>query len=379
MRIFDDLNSIVASKPLNADLQSWKNNGGRIMGWLCTYIPEEILYAADILPIRLTGCHTVELGASDGYLYSNSCSMARNCLEVCLNGGYDFLDGLVAGTTCDHMRRLFEVWKRYLELPFAYLLSIPHKMTEQSQRFYLMEAMTFKSELEAYTGRSITDAALSDAIRTYNRSRKLLLRLNELRKDEFPLISGSEMQTVLSAGMRISRKKFNQLLEAILADLEKRGTRHRGKVRFLLSGAVLDTPAYIQEIENLGALVVADELCTGTSYFWDLVDTSRDPMEAIARRYLEHIPCARMRPCSSRFNHVANLIKAFRVDGVIILKTKFCDLYEFDNLMFQKRLEKLGLPVLELEREYHDSGSGQMLTRVQAFIEMLEGKTWKQA
>ena len=379
MSILSELNAINASQPLNGEVNAWKNQGRKVMGWLCTYIPEEILYAADILPLRVMGCHTVELGASDAYLYSNSCSLARSCLEVGLNQDYDFLEGLIAGTTCDHMRRLFEVWKRYLNIPFAYLLSVPHKITDRSRHFFRTEVDKFKAQVEAFIGHDISETCLKDAIRTYNTSRALLRRLNDLRKSETPSISGSEMQDVLSASTRMPRDRYNRLLEALLDEIGNRDLRYEGKARFLLSGAVLDTSEYIQEIEKLGALVVADELCTGSSYYWDLVDTNLDPVDAIARRYLERIPCARMRPSTLRFNHIVDLIKTFRVDGVIMLKIKFCDLYEFDNLMFKRRLEQQGIPVLELEREYQDRGSGQMLTRVQAFIEMLEGKRWKQA
>lgn len=344
----------------------------KVIGWLCTYIPEEIIYAAGFFPTRVMGSNATDVAESEAYLYSNTCSLARCCLELGLKGDYDYLVGLVAGTTCDHIRRLYEVWDRYLDVPFSHLLVIPHKLTENSHRFFRLEVKKFYDRLEEFSGKEITEESLRRAIGTYNKTRTLLKTLYDLRKEEFPPISGAEIQDILTAGTMIPKDKYNHLLTTLIKDISNRKERHEGKVRFLISGAVLDTSQYIKEIEDLGGLVVADELCTGSSYFWDLVDEVEQPLDALARRYLEHAPCARIRPSNERFEHLLNLVETFRVDGVIALKIKFCDLYGYDNVYFKQRLEQRGVPVLELEREYKDSGSGQMRTRVQAFIEMLE-------
>ena len=368
-----ELKRISESPLFNADVSSWISEGKKVIGWLCTYIPEEIIYAAGILPLRVMGSDEAKLGESEAYLYSNTCSYARCCFELGLNGNYSFLSGLVAGTTCDHIRRLYEVWQEYLDIPFTCLLSIPHKITDKSCRFFKLEVCKFKEKLENFIGSEITEQSLNQAVITYNKTRILLKRLYDLRKSESPMISGAEIQDVLTAGPRIPRDKYNTLLNMLLEEINNRDECYKGKVRLMLSGAVLDTSNFIMEIENQGGLVVVDELCTGSSYFWDLVDTRQKPLDALAKRYLQRAPCARMRPSSARYEHITKLAEDYHVDGVISLKIKFCDLYGYDSLLFKKRLERNGIPVLELEREYKDCGSGQMRTRVQAFIEMLEG------
>lgn len=141
----------------------------------------------------------------------------------------------------------------------------------------------------------------------------------------------------------------------------------------MLIGSMLDEPEYIQIIEELGGLVVIDSLCLGTRYFWDLVDEKKNPIDSLAERYLSKISCPRMTDGQNqRAQFMMDLIKEFKVDGVIFQRMKFCALWWAEIFMLRNKLKEEGIPFLDLEREYILSGAGAMKTRVQTFMEILE-------
>lgn len=354
-------------------MEEQKEQGKRVIGWLCLYVPEEILHAAGAYPVRIMG-GARETPAANSYLYSTSCSFVRNCLEQGLSGHYRALDGLVSFNTCDHIRRLFDVWKRYLGTPYTQILSLPYKITEASLSYYQGELVRLKEGLEKAFGLQVSDQALRESIGLYNRTRLLLKRLYELRKSDSPPISGTEILQVLLAGMVMDREQYNRQLEELLGKLEGKGGDYQGKIRLLLMGSEMEDPGYIQLIEELGGIVVTDDLCNGMRYFDEMVDPAGDPLEALARRYLSKAPCPRLCPSSERVGRLKEIAREWKVEGVIYESIKFCDLHSGVFPVIRDGFQEMGLPVLSLQREYGMAGAGQMKTRVQAFYENLGGE-----
>jgi benzoyl-CoA reductase subunit C len=361
--------------PDTAQIRECKAAGGKVLGWLCTYVPEELVYAAGALPVRITG-YTQETELDDGnaYLYVNNCSFSRSCLQMGLRGQYAALDGVIAGSTCDGARRLFDHWQRYIKTPFARILTVPRKTTPASQQLYYEQVEGLKNDLEAYLGVVISDASLQDAIGVYNRSRDLLRRLYELRKRPAPPISGAETMEVLNASFRMPKALFNKWLEQLLEELAPFSPAGTGRARLMLVGSVLNNASFIKSIEDQGGLVVADELCTSTRYWSDpvVIDSGEPPLKAIARRYLSNFPCARMFPSQERFDRILKMVRDFRVEGVVSETIRYCVPYAHDLPPLRDRLAAVGVPTLALDVEYGTSGSGQVATRVQAFLEMIE-------
>jgi benzoyl-CoA reductase subunit C len=348
-----------------------------VFGWLCTYVPEEIIHAAGALPIRITGySKETELGDGNAYLYINTCSFSRSCLQLGLKGEYDFLDGVVGGSTCDGARRLFDLWRNYIGTPFYHVLTVPRKYTQPAHDLYHSQVKQFKTHLEGFLGIQITDESLCRSIVVYNESRNLLKRLYELRKFDTPPISGAETMEVLNACFRMPKELFNEWLRNLLEELSIRENSHKSRARLMVAGSVMNNPEFIESIEDLGGLVVTDELCTSTRYWSDpvVLDRNITPLEAISQRYLNNFPCARMFPSDERFNRILDLARDFRVDGVISQIIRYCVPYAHDLPLLTERLKGQGIPTLALDVEYGTSGSGQIRTRVQAFLEMLEAK-----
>ena len=341
-----------------------------VFGWVCTYVPEEIIHAAGLLPIRVTG-----EGASgkraNAYLHVTTCSFVLGCLDQGINGEYDFLQGFVAVNSCDPVRRLFDVWQIYLNTPFTHILSVPRKLSDNAYDFFRKEVTKFRSALENFLGVRISDDSLSKSIRIYNKSRSLLKRLYEAKNAQQPSVSASETLKIIRASMVMPRDRFNDLLEKTLDETSARPPISGGKTRLLLCGSLVDDPAFFQMIEDLGGVVVADELCTGSRYFRDPVAEDADPLTSLADRYLAHAPCARMRPSNHRFDHIRNLAQEYEVEGAISQSLKFCDIYGHSKPRLEEELRELDIPVLDIDLEYDLSGIGQLKTRVQSFLEMI--------
>jgi bzd-type benzoyl-CoA reductase N subunit len=367
-----------ATFPKTREIMEWKQSGKKVFGWLCTYVPEEIIHAAGILPIRITGSiQETELDDGNAYLYVNSCSFSRSCLQLGLRSEYDFLDGVVGGSTCDGARRLFDLWRQYIGTPFHHVLTVPRKYTEKAHQLYYQEVLQFTRHLEDHLGFKIAEDKLLESIKLYNESRSLLKALYDLRKMEKPPITGAETMEVLNASFRMPKELFNSWLKDLLKELAECDCANTGRARLMLIGSVLTNPDFIKAIENQGGLVVTDELCTSTRYWSDpvILDKNKSLIESISRRYLNNFPCARMFPSDERFDRIVEYIKDFKVDGVISQIVRYCVPYSHDLPLLIKKLKNIGIPLLALDVEYGTPGSGQIQTRVQAFLEMLEVKT----
>jgi bzd-type benzoyl-CoA reductase N subunit len=373
--ILNRFRMINAEYPETPQIKEFKAGGGKVFGWLCTYVPEELIHAAGGLPVRITGYQNeTELDDANAHLYIVSCSFSRSCLQMGLRGKYSHLDGIVAGSTCDGARRLYDHWCRYVRTPFAQILSVPRKYNEATLELYCQEVIGLKKGLEEYLGVNIGDEALLDSIGVFNRSRELLRRLYELRKRDEPPITGAETFEILNASFRMPKELFNRWMEELLPKLEASDVKNRGKARIMVIGSVLNNPAFIQSIEDQGGLVVTDELCTSVRYWYDSVvrQGNEPPLKAIARRYLANFPCARMFPSTDRFEKIIGLIRDYKVDGIVSENIRYCVPYAHDLPMLKDKIKDLDVPVLALDIEYGTSGSGQIQTRVQALLEMIE-------
>jgi len=369
-----------AASLVNSQVERWKEKGGKVIGHYCTYVPVEIIHAAGMLPYRMraTGSTSSDLG--DVYTYRTMCTFCRHSLDQAMRGEYQFLDGLVALYSCDHVRRLYDIWKAGKVEPSAppfyfYFLSMPMKAEEETKQWLAGGLDRFRRSLEEHFQVTITDDALRNSIKAFNEKRRLLRSLYELRQQETPPITGTEVLQVVIAGSAMPVEEYNDLLRQLLGELQGRNGIGEYRARLLVGGGELDDPEYIKLIEDLGGLVVTDFLCYGTRDFWDLVDEDRDPIPALAERYLESVSCPRMIDHPRRQKFMMDMARQFKVDGIIVQRMKFCDTWGGESAMmdWDIRKEESPTPYMVLEREYLMGPVGQMRTRVQAFLETIAG------
>jgi benzoyl-CoA reductase subunit C len=353
--------------------KEWKKQGKPVVGWTCTHTPEEIICAANTLPIRVLGS-LERTPLADAYLPQNVCSFCRSSFDQALKGIYDYLDGYIVSNTCDNCGMMYDMWKYHVKLPYFYFINTPHTRGKKAQDFFYDEVNRLKESLENNFKTKITKESLKNAIKVYNENRILLKKVYELRKNKPPLISGAEALEIVLSSMLTPKEEHNKLLKELLSQIESRSDEPERGARLLVSGSIMDHPEMIRTIESLGANVVADDLCTGSRYFWDLVnDSTADPLHAIADRYLNKIPCPFTVESEDRFKHTLEMAKRYDVEGAIIFVLKFCDTHLFDAPILVEELKAQGYPVLFLEWEHAMTGIAGLKTRIEAFLEIVKG------
>ncbi len=358
-----------------------KRQGRKLIGYLCAYVPLEVITAAGFVPFRIKGSVSEPITRADTQMETIVCPLVRSCFDMALKGSYDFLDGLVIPHACDSICRTYDIWKYNLNLPYSHLINLPHSADDSSLEFFKAVLNTFKNSLERFAGKEISNESLAQAVRVYNQNRAKVRELYELRKSDPPLISGTEVAKTLVAVMGIPVDEGNDLLADIIREVKQRASVPAGKsARIMVVGAQIDDVALIDLIEDSGAQVVADDLCPGAREYFPLVDVTDDPIDGIAERYLRKIKCGRTyremkasyrEYLEDRFGHIGQMVKDFKVGGVVLYIYKYCDPFGFEVPAMKSYIESLGTPVLYLEDEYSMSTIARLRTRVQAFLEMM--------
>jgi len=358
----------------NPALQAWKAQGGKVVGYFCSMLPEELLMAAGLLPFRMRATGSTDNEAADAYFSNLNCTFPRHCLSVGLEGGFEFLDGVVCLNSCDHIRRLYDVWRRHVPTGFIEFVTLPRQTGPDQIAWYTEEFRQLQAKLERHFDVRITPEALWQAIKLANETRRLQRQLYELRKRERPPLTGAEALTVMVAGTAMPKVEYNALLRTLLGDLQARETTGSYRARLMVTGGILDDPAWVRAVEEVGGLVVADITCFGARLMWEDIDESvSDPLAALARYYLADRPsCPRLYDKQAQRSHFAiEMCRTFGCDGIIGEKLMFCDQWNIEHYLLDTDLKAAGIPFLSLERTYLTSATGQLKTRVQAFIETM--------
>jgi benzoyl-CoA reductase subunit C len=363
----------------NHFVQEWKDAGKQVVGFTCSYVPEEIIHAAGLLPFRMRGIAATSTSIADTYFGPVICSYPKCILQLAGEGKYDFLDGVILTPGCDSIRRVDDCWRKAAEdshgkFPaFHFYYGIPHKVTDYSLKWFVGETRKLIQSLEIHFGIEISTDNLNRAIREYNRGRSLLAKLDELRSREEVPITGAEATAVIIAANAMPRDSYNRLLEELLAGLDRSTDGIKGRKRLLFAGSANDDVDLVRLIESSGGVVVADALCFGSRSYADPVDEEEDPVTAISKRYLSHKMCPRMfGSYKQRLAFMKERIKQAGVDGVILQNIRFCDMHGSENSLYERDLEALGIPCLRIEREYGPLvEEGRIKMRVDAFMESL--------
>ncbi len=358
-----------------------KKQGKKIIGYLCAFVPLEMITAAGFVPFRIKGDVNEPITKADTEMETIVCPLVRSCFDMALKGNYEFLDGIVIPHACDSICRTYDIWKYTLNLPYSHLINMPHGTDDSSLNFYKALLSTFRTSLSKFAGRDISDQELAQAVTLYNQNRARVRELYQLRKPSPPLISGAELTKVLIAAMSLPVEESIKVLGDVIEEVKQRGgVPARKPARIMVIGAQVDNVAFIDLVEDSGAWVVADDLCPGGRESLADVDVTDDPIDGIAERYLRKIKCGRTyrerkgsheEYLEERFGHMSRMIEDFRVDGVVLYIYKYCDPFGFEVPQIKSYIESKGTPVLYLEDEYSMSTIGRLRTRIQAFLELI--------
>lgn len=358
------------------------DEGKKIIGYVCSLVPIEIIEASGAIPFRVRGGIQEPITLGDTLLETIVCPYYRSCFDLSLKGKYAFLSGLVIPHGCDSMVRSYSVWSYSLPYPYFHFVNIPSVCVESSFEFFREELETFRESLEGFVGRPITEIDLSQAVRARNTYREKVRALYELRKGSPPLISGTELTRVLTVCGGLPVEEAARLIDEVLDAVEKGdGSGSRKGPRILVDGACLDHIELIKLVEELGGNVVADTICNGARDQLPKADEGKDPIAALSERYLDKVNCPKTYrenkagtfegDIASRFGDIGRYAREFQVDGAILYLYRYCDPFGFEVPARKAYYKAINVPVLHLEDVYSRGTVGQLRTRIQAFLEMI--------
>lgn len=363
-----------AANDPGAYARRWKEKHQKdVIGFFCSYAPEEIILASSALPFRIFGAQK-QISLADAHLQAYSCSLVRGALEDALSGGLDFLKGTVFPHTCDSIMRLSDMWRLNLGFDFHIDVVLPVKLNTENARAYMIDVMKkFKRDLEKELNIDISDEQIRSSARTMNRIRELLHDLYEIKRQQPSILTGSELNAIVKGCMVMDRYEVLEMLENILEYFKYMDAMiPSGDKRILVAGGLCNMPDIFEVVESSGGLIVGDDFCTGSRYVEGPVPIQEDMMVAIADRYAERVVCpAKHSALYSRGEHVLGLAKEKEADGVIFLYLKFCDPHAFDYPYMKEMLDNENIPSMLFEIEDQLLSEGQFKTRCEAFIEML--------
>jgi benzoyl-CoA reductase/2-hydroxyglutaryl-CoA dehydratase subunit BcrC/BadD/HgdB len=372
-----------------AQIAEAKKQGKKVIGYFCPYMPEELILAAGMLPVRLVFGGEIEPSvAGEEYLKPYSCPVSRSCVGYQVTGTneyYNLADAFCVTQTCENIKHVQEYMEKRFGKP-VFKLGLPRtsdslRSRPQSLDYFKNELNLLKKRLGEFAGKDIKNHDIRRSIRLCNDIRETLRFLYEYPDKNKTVLDWYESFIITQAGFLIDRPGYLSELRRIAHEISnKKPVEEPGnKVRMLIMGSMLGIGDHkiLDLIKDTGAKVVADNLCTGISNSRKNVTVFGllgDPVEALAERYLYNVPCPCMTDLERRLKRTAMIIQDYGIEGIIYYSLKYCDNWRTEFPIVKDYLQKeLKTPVLLIESDYSPTDVGTIKTKIEAFIEMIRG------
>lgn len=345
------------------------SDGKKSLGYFCTYTPVEIIHAAGLFPVRVTGgTGTVEKAYS---LTPNFiCPYMLRSLEKALNGEYDFLSGMIQGYTCDVTCGFMNIWKENVGPGLYHTLPLPYADSPESRTFFRSGLMELVEKLESMGGK-FSHKALERSLELYGSIRYLVLDLYGMRYENRLPLSAEDLLSVVRAGFVTPPEEYVEMLRILSGRVKKMDRGQRKGLPVFLSGSLIEAPEVLGLVEASGMRVAGDDLCTGLRHFHPAGGKGEDPLDRLMDRYLHRFPCPARARAAERVPLLVDLIRRSGARGVVFMFQKFCTPHLADHPVLTEELGKEGIPSILVEMDETGIMESQMRTRLEGFSEML--------
>jgi len=333
--------------------------------------PEEIIMAAGFTPFRLLGDPTIEHNIVNEHVPPTHCVWAKNVFEQALMGLDPEIKGVITSHGCDCTNREFDLWLENVDVNFLFYLNVPLKRDKLALKFFLSDLKELISQLEEKFKVKIEEQKIREHIKIMNAIRKLLKELSEYRNKM--VLKGSEFHELVKMAQMSNKQQVLDTLKSKLDDLKNKPPFSDNSLkRILLTGSVIDDTEFLRFLEQKGFQVVADDLCIGSRYFWNVVDESMDPIKALAEYHLTKPTYSTKMPSYERYNFLKELAENYKVQGVLNIAQKFCEPMLYDHPFLNKKFKALEIPYTFIEMLYNREQYQQLSTRFEAFAEIVQ-------
>lgn len=382
MSYFDDMISNIYTGRIQ-EMVDAKKAGHPVIGTFCVYVPEEIIQAADGLCIGLCGGSQATIPDAEKTLPRNICPMVKSAFGFKVSRMCPFfqaLDFVYGETTCDAKKKTWELLEQHVP---THVMEIPQMKRERDKKLWIEEVKNFMQEIEKMIDRNITEAELKNAIDILNAKRKSLQRLNNLRHHNPSPISGRDMLLIQQIAFYDIPERFTKKVNQLCNELEVRIQNNnvvapKETTRIMISGTPMALPNWKLHniIESSGAIIVNEESCIGTRYYKDTIATDGQSMdgmlEKLTERYMK-IDCSVFTPNDDRIDQVIKEYRDSGAQGIIDYCLQFCHTYNIEAVKLREACERQAIPFMAIESDYSPEDIGQLQTRVEAFIEQIQG------
>lgn len=353
-----------------------KEKGRKIVGVSPMHFPEELVQASGALPLLLQeGSEAVTAGY--GHIYPFFCGLTRSTVDLAIKGKLDFFDAMIFPDLCAQIRQMANI-VRY-NLPRTHIIYMQWPLEANADRWMEVTLRRLRrclKRLEEILGTDIKDEDIVASIRLYNQNRELIRNIYQIRKSKPGVLKAREAVGLVMCSMVLPKEESNKLLEDFLIEIESRPTRQDGKPKVFLSGHLCQPVKgdILDMLDNLGMLVVGDDLYVGYRYVATDVPVDLPPLEALAHRYFNlAVPCpTRSEPNKHWGEYVVNKVKELGAQGVISLVMKHCEPHMIYMPHLRSKLEEAGIPHLVIETEHEMVSLAGVETRLEAFKETLD-------
>lgn len=364
-----------------------KNDGGIALGYTCYHIPEVLLNCGNCFSVRLRAPRTGSMDIATYYMSNFLCGYSKAILERAIEGGYNFLNGLLASETCSEMNRSLEHFELLDLVPeekfFVTFLDAPFKIAEHTVKHYVKQArIHILDKMTDIYGVDTSDEALLKAVEEHNEVCRIMTEIGNLRKAENPVITGYEYHILNLITYCCPKALILPKLRETLEELRTRepDVKKNYRAKIVVVGSEMDDPDFTALIEDSGALVVADRYCFGALPGRQeiVIEEGKDVLTQICLHYMKTSQCPRFmshEKIQERRDYVRKLVEEYHADGVMYEQIKFCEYWGYERALASHIMNnEYDVPTAAVDRQYTASASGQLRTRVQAFVESLEIK-----
>lgn len=371
----------------NELVQKAQSEGKLAMGYTCFHIPEPLLNVDNCFSVRLRAPNTGSIDIATYYMSNYTCEFARALTERAIEGGYQFLDAMIGVDACSMMNRAMEHFEllQINDKPnfFVTHTDMPYKITDYTLTSYVKQMrLRVLDRMTEVFGVDTSDAAIRKSVADHNEICKIISEIAEMRKKDNPVITGYEFHVIDLVTYVCPKYLIIDKLRETLEELKKRKPDAKSpfRARVAIVGSEIDDPNLTRLIENCGALVVSDRYCFGSTPGREVIELNdeEDALTQLCRHNMEVAECARYisdEKVLQRRETADRLAREYNADGIIYEQLKYCDYWGFERALASHVLaEEYGWPVLSIDRLYNNGNSGQLRTRVQAFVESLEIK-----
>lgn len=355
-----------------AQLEKAVSAGRKVVGVMPYFCPEELVYAAGMLPMGLWGAE-MQADASKRYYPAFICSILHTTLEMGLRGELNDLSAIMIPISCDSLKGMGANWQYGIKtVPVINVAYAQNRKIPAGVEFTAKQFRKIRMQLAEIGGQEITDAAVAAAVAVYNDSRAALLEFTELAGAHPELIDAAARSAILKAAYFMDRAEHTVLVKGINAALAAAAEHIWDGLRMVTTGIIADAPALLKIFTEHKIAIAADQVAhesVGLRYPTPVTD---DPLLGMAQRLANIEGCSTLYdPGKVRGQQLVELAGKTKADGVIWVMTKFCDPEEYDFVPVKRMLDKAGIPLLSIEVDQQMGNYEQARSAVQAFVEIL--------